>query len=215
MSKSTYFLSIMWVARSSRRVPKEQAAPIEEIRAAIEALTQADLLRLEGFAAWRVRGLGQRANGRTHEDLFNEAIRATLDGTRSWNKSKVDFMGYLIGAMKSISDNWGKRYSASEPILESDLVRLNEDGLPSGAFDRIPVDVPSPEEDLALQQEADAIRRLFEGDPLVTLIVCELQEGARFPEVREKYGLSSNELNAAIRRIRRRIAQLHQEAVDG
>jgi DNA-directed RNA polymerase specialized sigma24 family protein len=194
----------MWRGRSSRRVPEERAASLETVRAAIEGLTEADRLRLAAFAAWRVRGLGRRACGRTHEDLLNEAVVATLDGTRSWNHDRVDFMGYLIGAMRSISDNWGRRFKEAEPVLEADLGR---DDASQSVLDRAPAVRLSPEEEVEVKQQQEAVRRLFADDPIVTLIILEIEEGAKFSEIREKHGLAENELLAALKRARRRIAR--------
>ena len=168
------------------------------------ALTVAERSRLDAFAAWRIRGLGRKAGGRTFEDLFNEAVRATLDGTRSWNRDKVDFFGYLIGAMKSISDNWGKRFRDDDPVLESDLSR---DDVGGSALDRLAAHTPSPEEELARKQQLEAIRRDFADDPVISRIVLDLCRGESFAEICQKHGLAPNELNAAIKRIRRRVAR--------
>ncbi len=208
-------MSIMWVARSSRRVPTEQAATPDEVREAIGALTQADLLRLESFAYWRIRGLGRRSGGRTHKDLINDAICVTLDGTRRWNKSKVDFVKYLIGTMSSISDNWRKRYRSDEPILASDLGHDDESGVATDVLERAQSDAPSPEDRLVMKEHADAIRRLFEGDALVTLIICEIEEGSRLQEIRERYAIDTNDFNAALKRLRRKIARWIDEGGDG
>src|SRR5262245_1076348 len=100
----------------SRRGPPELAADPAEVQAAIDSLTEADLLRLEGYAIWRIRAIGRKALGRNYEDLLSESIFATLEGKRKWNKNNVDFVRYLIGAMQSISDNWGRRFNSNEPI---------------------------------------------------------------------------------------------------
>jgi DNA-directed RNA polymerase specialized sigma24 family protein len=202
----------MWRGRSSRRVPVERAASPEEVRAAIDALSEADRLRLDAFAVWRIRGLGRRACGRTHEDLLSETVLATLDGTRSWNREKVDFLGYLIGAMRSISDNWGKRFKEAEPVLEADLGR---DDASRSALDRVASQDLSPEEEIEVKQQHEAIRRLFADDPVVTLIILEIEEGTKFSEIREKHDLEENELFAALKRIRRRIARQTEKVSHG
>jgi len=208
-------MSITWVARSSRRVPKDRAASTDEVRAAIESLSDADYLRLEKTAMWRIRGLGRRSGGRTHDDLLHEAVRAALDGTRSWDRSKVDFVGFLIGAIRSISDNWNKRYKECEPVLESELARDGADGPAPGVFERIASAELTPEEELLVAESGEAIKRLFEGDALATLIICEIEEGAKLQDIRERYGVKENDLNAAVKRIRRKIARLYEEAGDG
>ena len=202
----------MWRGRSSRRVPEERAATPEQVRAALDALTEADWLRVEAFASWRVRGLGRRAAGRAQKDLVHEAVLATLDGTRSWDHDKVDFLGYLIGAMRSISDNWGRRFKETEPVLEADLAR---DASSQSALDRVPAAHASPEEQLEVDEQREAIRRLFADDPVVTLIIDEIEEGAKFTEIRERHGIAENDLSAALKRVRRRIARRTEKVFHG
>ena len=204
----------MGEVRSSRRVPRERAASPAEVRAAIEALTEADLLRLEGYAAWRIQGLGRKASGRTHEDLLNDAIHATLEGVRNWNKESVNFVVFLVGTMRSISSNWGNRFKAAEPVLESELLAGDAADGP-GVLDYVADDAPTAEELMIARQHRDAIDSLFASDPLVHLILCELQEGARLKEIREKYELSAAEFEAALKRLRRRIAQYYSEKSHG
>ena len=75
---------------------------------AIQSLSDADNLRLEKFARFRIRGLGRASAGRDWRDLLGEALAATLDPNhRRWNKS-VTFVQHLLGAMRSISTAWRK-----------------------------------------------------------------------------------------------------------
>jgi hypothetical protein len=191
----------------SRRVPRQCAATPAEVRGAVSALTPSDLLRLERFARWRVRGLGRRALGRSHEDLLGDAIHATLDGRRSWNKANVDFVGHLLGAVQSISDNWGRRFRSDEPVLEADVGRVEE--RPSLAD--VPGAAPTQEDELVAKQREEAVAKLFEDDSLVTLIVCELKEGATLRDIRAKYDIPDNEYEAAMKRLRRKLARAYEE----
>ena len=50
-----------------------------EVDRAIEALTSSELLRLQKFADFRVRGLGRAARGRTGEDLLQRSPAADID----------------------------------------------------------------------------------------------------------------------------------------
>jgi hypothetical protein len=177
------------------------------VRGAVSSLISADLLRLERFARLRVRGLGRRALGRSHEDLLGDAIHATLDGRRSWNKANVDFMGHLIGAVRSISDNWGRRFKADEPVLESEVGRVEEQFDFDGALGR----APTQEDDLFAKQREEAITRLFENDSLATLIICELKEGTKLRDIRAKYDIPDNEYEAAMKRLRRKLARADEE----
>ena len=72
--------------RVSRRVPEEKAATPDQIRAAIESLTEAEFERLDEFAKNRVRRLGPKAAGITARELRNEPSSRYwmehADGTR-------------------------------------------------------------------------------------------------------------------------------------
>jgi hypothetical protein len=101
----------------SRPRPERMVATKNEIDRAIEMLTPAQWQQLKNFAAWRVRGLGRAGLGRTGDDLFQEAWVSTLTGAegtgegRRWNKSGVDFFGYLRGAMRGISWGWKQKFN--------------------------------------------------------------------------------------------------------
>src|SRR5262245_33912637 len=97
---------------SARRVPLEKAATPAEITAAINGLSEAELVRLRQYAYARVRLLGRKAGTESGDDLLQAAIADLLEDKRRWDKAKVDFMGFLFGAMKSISSNWAKTYLA-------------------------------------------------------------------------------------------------------
>src|ERR1043165_7035542 len=102
----------------SRRVPEESAATREEVVAAVEALTHHEYLRLEQDARWRIRGRGRAARGRDWEELLREAISATYEGNRRWNKELVDFSRHLIGVMRSTSSHWREQFDPDEALLE-------------------------------------------------------------------------------------------------
>src|SRR4051794_25338131 len=99
---------------STRRVVPEKAASPVEIAAAIESLTAADFLRLGQYARRRIRILGPKAGDRMGDDLLQTAVQDLLEDTRRWDKSKVGLMGFLFGAMKSISSNWAKTYDPDD-----------------------------------------------------------------------------------------------------
>jgi CheY-like chemotaxis protein len=100
-----------------------------EIDRAITALTSSELLRLQRFAKFRVRGLGRAASGRDWEDLLGEALYRTLMGAdgqngRNWNK-KVTFVQHLAGAMSSIANVWKRQFKEKTTYLMSELSVLD------------------------------------------------------------------------------------------
>ena len=109
---------------TARKIPEEHAATPEEIHAAIEALTPTDWYRLRKFAETYIFLLGEKAADRRADDLLDEAFKRFLERTRKWDRTKIDFMGVLSGAIKSISDRWlRKKTSPTEtPVLASPRV---------------------------------------------------------------------------------------------
>jgi len=87
--------------------PPAEATPAtkQEIEQAIEALTTAQLVRLQKIAAYRHRSLGTRGAGRNEGDLLSDAIIATLEGRRKWFKANVDFVTFIKGVMRSLASH--------------------------------------------------------------------------------------------------------------
>ena len=102
--------------KPSRRVSEKVAATADDIRAAIEALTLADWARLRNYAANRILKLGPKADDRSNEDLLQIALELLLDDTRRWDRTKVEFLPFMIGAMKSVSSNWARGYKPEETL---------------------------------------------------------------------------------------------------
>src|SRR5436190_19910907 len=111
-----------------RREPEDEAASLEEVRQAIVGLTPAELLRLQGYARWRVRGVGRAALGRAEHDLLQDALISTLAGDRKWKKAAVDLVGHLTAVMRSISSHWKTEFDPAEPRLETELAMASADG---------------------------------------------------------------------------------------
>jgi hypothetical protein len=191
---------------STRRVAPEKAASPVEIAAAIESLTAAELLRLGQYAQRRIRLLGPKADGRVGDDLLQTALQDLLEDTRRWDKTKVGLMGFLFGAMKSISSNWAKSYEPSEvPVLETDLLRRDDESKVFSPLHVHPASQPTPEEHLAHRQILSAIDNLFRDDQDAQMLLTGWQEGLDPSGVRELWGLSQNDYNTIVRRIRRTI----------
>jgi len=191
---------------SARRVPAEKAATAAEIGATIEALGAADFLRLRQYARQRIRRLGPKAVGKTGDDLLQTALSDLLQDTRRWDKTKADFMGFLFGAMKSISSNWAKSYlPEDDPVLEADLRKRDEEGKEFSPLDRRRAGRPNAEQHLSDKQTLLEIDNVFKDDQEAQMILTAWQEGYDPPGVRELWGLSQNGYNTIVRRIRRTI----------
>ena len=191
-------------SESTRRVSPERAASPTEIASAIDALSVADFVRLGRYAARRVRILGPKAVDRTGDDLLQTAVQDLLEDTRRWNKTKVSFMGFLFGAMKSISSNWAKAYRLDEtPVLETDLLRKDKEGKVVSPLAGYAIEQRNSEERLADMQTLLQVEDLFKDDQQAQMILTASQDGYDPAGVRELWELSQNDYNTIVRRIRR------------
>ncbi len=178
-----------------------------EVDRAIEALTASDLLRLQQFADFRLRGLGRAARGKTCEDLLQQALLRTLIGAedtqkgRHWNKD-VDFVQHVTGAMRSISTCWKRQFNEQEPYLVSELVIHDAEGQEHSPLDNVASRHTAADERLIEQDEEDQILAIFKDDSEATRVLQGLLDGLKKNEIIPRYGLAEKQYAAAVKRIR-------------
>ena len=178
-----------------------------EIDRAINALTSSDLLRLQRFAKFRVRGLGRAASGRDWEDLLAEALHRTLMGTkdkesgRHWNRS-VTFVQHLAGAMSSIASLWKRQFKEKNTFLISELSVHGKEYSP---FDDVPSGCTAADEHLIRRSEEDQVFSLLQDSPDASHVFRGLADGLKKTEIISRYGLDEKRYAAAVRRIRLRV----------
>jgi hypothetical protein len=116
--------------KSAAVLAEDRVATSGEINAAIDDLSAADWYRLKKFADYHILVLGDKAGDRRGPDLLNKAFERLLEGSRKWDKTKVGFVGFLYGAMRSIANSWlRKKVNPTEaPVLASALIKEDEDG---------------------------------------------------------------------------------------
>lgn len=194
-------------AKPPRRIPEELAATREEIDRAIETLTGAQLLRLHKFAAWRIRGLGRASPWHEVDELLNEAMASTLAGAenpgagRHWNK-KVDFVKHLIEAMRSVSDHQKRKFDEEEAQLDSELITVDPEGEESSPLDNARSDEPLADRAFFAKEEVTRIFKMFEGDDAAILVLQGWVEGMTGPEIMAALGLTRQQYEATVKRIR-------------
>ena len=198
------------LSETSRRISEEVAASSDEILSAIEALTEGELVKLERYAKYRIKGLGRRARGRDHEDLLREAITATFAGNRRWNPGAVRFFAHLIGVMRSLSSHWAEQFDPEEAYLESELVPADESS-ESGRLENEPSTIPSAERQLSAREELQQIERYFSDDPLVARLLGALREGLSGPEIRAQLGLTKRAFETGMKRLRRGVSAMERD----
>jgi len=193
------------------REPHDESATTADVIAAIESLSPEQFYRLKGFAIYRIRGLGRAAMGETHAALLNEAIASTLQGAeggtkgRKWAKNRVLFIDHLFGAMRSISTHWKEAYERAgtdAEWLESEL-RSNkeEDGI-SWPSKKIVDPVADPFRRYVAKELLEILDNHFAQDDDALLVIEARKEGMTIPEIVDGLGLTKNEVNAALQRIR-------------
>ena len=186
------------------KVPEERAATAAEVEAAIEALSDADWYRLRDFAERRAFLLNEKARGR---DLLGEAFERLLRGSRKWDKTKVGFLTFLYGAMRSIAYSWLKeKVSPTEaPLSASSLVVENEDGKlsdPVADFARASVDASQL---LVYRESLEQIDALFVNDEEERMVIEGFRDGLEPSAIRDLWGFSQPKYNAIIIRMRRKM----------
>ena len=194
------------VLKDPRRIPEEKAATHEELTAAIEGLTRAELIKLYKSADYRIRGLGRAANGRDFEVLFQEAVLAFFKiGGRKWRKDEVDIVRTLTEAMRSIADSWKRAFDEKEAWLESELITTSVEGEQSNPLDQVADPAArNALNDLEVAEELAIIEKLLEPRDLASLILLGMKDGLTGPELQKELEISEKEYETEMKWIRRK-----------
>ncbi len=169
-----------------------------EVERAINALTDADRIRLKDFANYKIRGLGPMATDRDWQDLLNESACRTLLGTRHW-KANVDFVYHLRETMRSVADQWKRRLRA--PSF-ADNAATDSEGEEYSLLDRVVSMQVSVESWLIEVSELTRVLDLFKDDPDADCILRSVAAGLKKGDIMSKYGFQEKRYKAALRRIR-------------
>jgi hypothetical protein len=123
------------------------------------------------------------------EALLFDALERTLDGRRRWNQDAVDFVGHLIGVMRSIAYHESKRRGLDVGLTSS--------------MDLISPD--NPEQAMVAEELIRLLRTHFgERDDSLALMVLDAMEiGCDGPTIRAQLDLSQTQLETVVRRVRR------------
>jgi RNA polymerase sigma-70 factor (ECF subfamily) len=173
-------------------VPDDLSA--DEIEEALTSLTEADLHRLRKAATH----FAARSAYQTWEDLFQEAVVRALDGTRKCRRD-VNVVTFLRNVMRSL-------LSADNELHEHKLrAAVSDEKEKQDQINLIVSSQCSPEEQLALSSESNAIFALFGEDDEITMILMGLQEGLSAKEIQEISGIDKTTYESARKRMRRKI----------
>jgi CheY-like chemotaxis protein len=181
-----------------------------EVDCAIKSLTRADLLRLQRFAKFKIRGLGRAACGRDWEDLLEEAQYRTLVGAedihtgRHWNK-RVSFVQHLAGAISSIASVWKRQFKEQSTYLVSELLVQDGEGQERSPFDNVPSGCSPADECLIQRSEEERVLTVLRGDPDASQVFRGIMDSLKKKEIMSRYGLDEKRYVAAMKRIRTRL----------
>lgn len=183
-----------------------RTATTSEIESAINALSEADLIRLEKYAYYRLASIGRASAGNSLDDILQEAVARTLGGDRKWNPESVPFSRFLEGVVKSICSELAERLTFvknEEPMFESELVGVQAVSS-SNPYQWASSANPGPERLTEAKDSVDAIKRAFVDDPIVLELISGLEEGFTGPDIKTVLGISQTELETLMRRLQRR-----------
>lgn len=188
-------------------VSEDRVATPVEIDAAVESLSPADWYRLRKFADYHILLLQEKTGDRRGPDLLNAAFERLLEGSRKWDKTKVDFMGFLYGAMRSIANSWlRKKVSPTEaPVLASALVKEDDDGNLSDPAEEFASSPPDHATMLVYQKTLEQVNEVCADDQELQMVLEGFKDGLDPADIRKLWGLSQTEYNTIVRRMRRRL----------
>jgi hypothetical protein len=160
--------------------------------AAIEALSDAQLLRIKYFAKWQVRFLGRKARQRDFEDLISEALLCTLKGTLMWDGNST-FENHLVWAIRHTSLAWSQADSKADDMNEY----LRRTALHAKAS--------RPDTVVEAREMLSVLCDLFSDDLPCQTIIALLSQGYTLSEIQRALAISQVELKAFLGHIRRKV----------
>lgn len=197
--------------------PSAESATPDEVRAAIEALTTADHLRLKNAAEVCLYGTEYK----NPRELLNETIMRTMNRAqggqgREWKKT-VPFMAFLIKTMGGIandsSESWHQRTMINTEALAPEG-GVAEDALGLAGHchpgvEELALDAEGIQQRQAeAQADADSIDAHFSGDTEIEYIIMGYKDELSAAEIRDISGMSALEYSTAKTRFRRGLKKI-------
>lgn len=181
----------------------------EEMRQAIVALSDVELLKLERAAVWMASRRSISA-----DDLLQEAICRAIEGVRRCPKT-VRMTAFLVNVMRSILSAHRKAASTDPVELAASVSALSEAEDEIDPFDEIEDRGRSPEQHLLAEGEVNqmkaALHSLFADDTEAELVLLNIFAGLTAEEIRKDLQLDETQYATIRRKMRRRINQHYPE----
>lgn len=196
----------------STEQPDGPLATSDELRQAIERLTDTELYKLKKAAGYLLYG----SEYQDPLELLNEAILRAMNAAaggqgRAWKKS-VNFVAFLLMCMRGIANDSAESVSQTRVKRMEDLAtetQSAEEAISAKGHSHPSVEelaVELEEDDLRqaiAKADCDAIESHFRSDDNVTWIIMGYKDGTTPEDIRELSGMSLTEYDTAKRRFRR------------
>jgi len=171
-----------------------------EIKSAIDALSDADWLRID-MAAKSLSKIYQV----DYQELQNESFLRALDGRRKCPRD-VPVAVFLANTMKSIASKLGLSPRKTDALQHNANVDMSDDV-------NHPGNISTPEKETMASELLDDVVTLFEGDEEAEMfIMCE-QDGLTKSEIKEALDIDTTQYDSIKKRIRRKYIKLSKEVV--
>jgi DNA-directed RNA polymerase specialized sigma24 family protein len=194
--------------KAKPRPAEPPPATSEQIRDAFEALTPIEVARLAKYARWRLRAFGSRQLSRDADEFVTDALISLLDGRRTWQPQKIPFYVCFKGIIKS--QTYNLRTKGPEDAFDKLKSLRNKDDTDTAE----PLDrrasrtFQDPERELEWAQIERLIKERFADDDEAALMLEARLEGKTPTEIREALGLTQQQYETIVKRVRRAIANI-------
>lgn len=177
------------------------------IWAAIDGLSKSDLKQLYRVA----RTLLFRTSFRDPQELAHEALARALAGTRQWPSQAVPFMAFAVMAMKSIADASRKSPEQARTVTFDGFTAegVSLSGSLWASATASPEDALIESEcEAERQMQLEKLRRHFENDRQVRLLIESLANRKSSDDIRTELQCTRGEYEALRKRLRRAVVKL-------
>lgn len=190
----------------------EKVATVDEVSDAIDKVSPDGWVKVYAFAKNRARFMALYGGVVDESDLVQEAIAALLQERRTWKPSQVNFVGLLIGAIRSIASNHKAKSLTSGYSIPEGQIAITDDGDESEAPTALCADSrPNPEQAMIqAEREADNVVRVqelysfFDGDKEARDVMDGWRDGMSGTEIMEVLEIDRKGYETIAKRIRRK-----------
>jgi DNA-directed RNA polymerase specialized sigma24 family protein len=200
------------VLKDKPQSKSEKVATVEEISDAIEHVSPDGWAKVYAFAKNRAHFMALYGASVDESDLVQEAIAALLQERRTWKPSQVNFIGVLIGAIRSIASNHKAKSLSSGYSIPESQIATTDNGDESEAPTALYAD-PRPNQEQTMiqaEREADKVLRVqelysfFDRDKEACEVMDGWREGMSGTEIMEVLEIDRKGYETIAKRIRRK-----------